>query len=62
MVEWLKTLVVGEGNVARERAYTNWNSVETEVPVAKQDKPAAATQPASTPGNKPQNPQEKPGK
>lgn len=25
---WLKKLVVGDGNVIRERSYTNWNSFD----------------------------------
>jgi hypothetical protein len=28
MVEWLKRLVIGEGNVVRERSYTNWNTLD----------------------------------
>ena len=28
MVEWLKQLVVGDGNVLRERSYTNWNTFD----------------------------------
>ena len=34
MVEWLKNLVVGDGNVIRERAYTNWNTFDDSAVVA----------------------------
>jgi hypothetical protein len=28
MVEWLKRLVAGEGNVMQERSYTDWNTLD----------------------------------
>ena len=34
MVEWLKRLVAGEGNVMQERSYTNWNTLDAAAIVA----------------------------
>lgn len=28
MVEWLKRLIAGEGNVMQERSYTDWNTLD----------------------------------
>jgi hypothetical protein len=38
MVEWLKNLVVGDGNVIRERSYTNWNTFDDSAVVAEKMK------------------------
>ena len=40
MVEWLKRLVVGQGNVIRERAYTNWNTLDVDAIVAEKEREA----------------------
>lgn len=42
MVEWLKRLVVGEGNVIRERSYTNWNTLDVEAIVAEKERQVAS--------------------
>jgi hypothetical protein len=42
MVEWLKRLVVGEGNVIRERSYTNWNTLDVDAIIAEKERQAAA--------------------
>jgi hypothetical protein len=34
MVDWLKRLVVGDGNVVLERSYTNWNTLDVAAIVA----------------------------
>jgi len=47
MVEWLKRLVVGEGNVVRERSYTNWNTLDVSSILSEKDREVACP-PAST--------------
>jgi hypothetical protein len=34
MVEWLKRLVTTEGNVVRDRSYTNWNTLDVSAIIA----------------------------
>lgn len=34
LVEWLKKLVIGDGNVVLERSYTNWNKLDVDAIVA----------------------------
>lgn len=43
MVEWLKRLVVGQGNVIRERAYTNWNTLDVDAIVAEKEREVGIT-------------------
>lgn len=52
MVEWLRRLVVGEGNVVRERSYTNWNTLDVSAIIAEKEREAscgASDQAPSTP-------------
>lgn len=48
MVEWLKKLVVGGGNVIRERSYTNWNTFDDKAIVAEKQKESSSSHPAGT--------------
>ena len=55
MVEWLKRLV-NEGNVIRDRSYTNWNTLDVAAIVAEKEResktrtavPAAAPAPKTS--------------
>ena len=50
MANWLTKIVVGEGNVIRERSFTNWNTFDaSEVVAAKEKEKASKTsaQPAT---------------
>jgi hypothetical protein len=55
MVEWLRRLVVGEGNVVRERSYTNWNTLDVSAILAEKDREVSC----ETADKEPPRPQEK---
>jgi RNA recognition motif-containing protein len=40
MVEWLKRLVFREGNVIRDRSYTNWNTLDVDAIIAEKERQA----------------------
>jgi hypothetical protein len=48
MVEWLKQLVIGDGNVVGERSYTNWNKLDTAEIIAEKTKQDASQAPDSS--------------
>jgi hypothetical protein len=51
MTDWWKKLVVGEGNVIRERSFTNWNTFDaSEVVAAKEKEKASKTSGQSAAG------------
>jgi len=49
MVEWLRRLVVGEGNVVRERSYTNWNTLDVSAIIAEKEREASCETSDQTP-------------
>lgn len=42
MTNWLTKIVVGEGNVIRERSFTNWNTFDASEVVAAKEKEKAS--------------------
>ncbi len=43
MLKWLQELVIGDGNVIRERSYTNWNTFDERPLVAEKAREQPAT-------------------
>jgi hypothetical protein len=49
MTDWWTKIVVGEGNVIRERSLTNWNTFDDSEVVAGKEKPSVTPQPEALP-------------
>ena len=47
MTDWWTKLVVGEGNVIRDRSFTNWNTFDASEVVAQKEREKASLVPAS---------------
>lgn len=47
MANWLTKIVVGEGNVIRERSFTNWNTFDASEVVAAKEKEKASAEKTS---------------
>lgn len=49
MTDWLTKLVVGgEGNVIRDRSFTNWNTFDASEVIAQKEREKASLVPTST--------------